>query len=140
MKQMHECRWKTCRKLIPINEKYCKEHKQKGEQLDDSHRGGYEKKYNQSRYQKNPLTANYHTKMWRKLRMAVLTRDNHLCQNCLRHHYIKPASHVDHIKPAIDYPDLFWDMDNLQSLCVECHTRKTNEEQRLKKRKNNHDN
>ena len=35
---------------------------------------------------------------------------------------------TDHILPARDRPDLFWDEDNHRSLCSSCHARKTQAE------------
>ena len=29
--------------------------------------------------------------------------------------------HCDHIKRAEAYPELFWEPDNLQTLCATCH-------------------
>jgi 5-methylcytosine-specific restriction enzyme A len=51
---------------------------------------------------------------------------NPLCVECQKRGIIKLAKHVDHIKP-ISGPDdpLFWDEENHQGLCTECHSRKT---------------
>lgn len=134
MELKHSCKWPTCHRLVNIDERYCSMHQQKGEQLDLKRQSKYEHNYNQVRYEKNPLTKNYHSTEWKKLRESVLARDNHLCQECLKKGLITQASHVDHIQSAISRPDLFWDMNNLQSLCASCHTRKTIEEQRDKKK------
>ena len=40
------------------------------------------------------------------------------------------ANHVDHIKALTKFPDLKYDHDNLQSLCVSCHSTKSNHERR----------
>ena len=63
---------------------------------------------------------------WRKLRDAVLIRDRHLCLVCYRLGIFTPAKQVDHIinKDSGGTNDL----SNLQSICVKCHKRKTNEE------------
>ncbi|MDD9149323.1 HNH endonuclease [Sporolactobacillus sp. CQH2019] len=137
MKQMKVCAWSTCHKLIPIDQRYCSKHQKPAELKAQKRRGGYEKKYNKTRYEKNPLTANYHIAAWKKTRLAVLIRDHYLCQQCLKNGYVKPAKHVDHIIPAVERPDLFWNMDNLQSLCPGCHSLKTVEEQKKRKRENN---
>ncbi|WP_443217487.1 HNH endonuclease [Sporolactobacillus sp. CQH2019] len=128
MKLLHQCNYSSCHKLIPQDQRYCPIHKR----FEIKQKQKWTKTYNKTRYERNPLTENYHTSQWRKLREAVLARDFHLCQECLRHGHIKSASHVDHIKAAVDHPKLFWDMDNLQSLCVSCHSHKTIEEQRIK--------
>lgn len=130
MKLLHCCAYSSCHQLIPLDQKYCPIHKK----YEVKQKQEWNKTYNKTRYEKNSLTANYHTTTWKKLREAVLARDNHLCQECLRQGYIEEAKHVDHIEPAVKRPDLFWQMDNLQSLCASCHTKKTIEEQRIKNR------
>jgi len=66
---------------------------------------------------------------WVKLREVVLRRDGYLCQACLKVGRptalgVKPYDHaVDHIIPkAKGGAD---DLDNLQSLCADCHDAKT---------------
>lgn len=63
---------------------------------------------------------------WRKLRKLVLSRDNYLCQECLKHGKVTPASEVDHILPKSEGGTD--DKENLQSLCHDCHRIKTAEE------------
>lgn len=62
---------------------------------------------------------------WRKLRLVALKRDLYLCQECLKQNRPTPATEVDHKIPINVDPDLRLDLDNLQSLCSECHKRKT---------------
>lgn len=50
-----------------------------------------------------------------------MQRDHYLCQECLRNHYVKAATEVHHIKPLEDYPELGLELDNLESLCWDCH-------------------
>lgn len=59
------------------------------------------------------------------MRELVIARDRGLCQECLRRGDVEPGRDVDHIVRAEDKPELFWRLDNLQLLCVECHSRKT---------------
>lgn len=60
---------------------------------------------------------------WQKLRAAVLSRDNFLCQECVRNGKLTPAAEVDHVIPkakgGTDNPA------NLQGLCSPCHSAKT---------------
>lgn len=67
----------------------------------------------------------YFTARWAKLRKQILARDNHLCQDCLKVGMYRTGNQIDHIKPARKNPELFWDPDNLQVLCMRCHTAKT---------------
>lgn len=63
----------------------------------------------------------YHTPAWRRMRQLALHRDKYLCQECLRQGKITPATEVHHIKPLEEYPELALNINNLESLCWECH-------------------
>ena len=76
-------------------------------------RPGYDKWYKQAR--------------WVRRSQSQL-RDEPLCRDCLSRGVIEPGRHADHITPHKGDPDLFW-LGELQSLCVECHSRKTAAEQ-----------
>ena len=60
---------------------------------------------------------------WQKLRLVVLTRDQHLCQTCLRGGIVHEAREVDHIKPKSEGGTD--DLGNLESICTPCHKAKT---------------
>lgn len=68
----------------------------------------------------------YNSKAWRGLSKLYRQR-NPLCEHCKRNNIIKPAAHVDHIKEIKDGGEPL-DWENLQSLCVPCHSRKTSAE------------
>ena len=60
---------------------------------------------------------------WDKLRKVALRRDKHLCQDCRDKGRVVPATQVDHVTPkAKGGTD---DLDNLRSLCRDCHDAKT---------------
>ena len=61
---------------------------------------------------------------WRKIRAAQLAMEP-LCRMCLAEGKYTPATDVDHIIPHRGNPRLMYDVDNLQSLCHSCHSRKT---------------
>jgi 5-methylcytosine-specific restriction endonuclease McrA len=65
----------------------------------------------------------YESARWRKLRHLKL-RESPLCALCPSEAR-RPATDVDHILPVQEHPELAWNWDNLQSLCHECHSRKT---------------
>lgn len=58
---------------------------------------------------------------WPALRLATKRRDNFQCVKCGGAGRLE----VDHIKPVRDAPELAFDLDNLQTLCVRCHSAKT---------------
>lgn len=72
----------------------------------------------------------YHTRAWKRLRSVALTRDGGMCADCmerLRAGYgFKPrrAQMVHHIIPIEERPDLALSLDNLRSLCNECHNKR----------------
>jgi 5-methylcytosine-specific restriction endonuclease McrA len=61
------------------------------------------------------------SKRWHAIRIQALRRDGWKCVQCKATGRLE----VDHIKPVRDEPDLAFDLANLQSLCVRCHSRKT---------------
>lgn len=71
----------------------------------------------------------YHKAAWKRLRAAALQRDQGMCQECMRRlragYGIRPrrATMVHHIEPVSERPDLALRLDNLVSLCDECHNR-----------------
>ncbi|MBN7758973.1 HNH endonuclease [Nitratireductor aquimarinus] len=63
----------------------------------------------------------YSTARWQKLRWSILVRDRFTCRRCKR---VEPNTSLlvaDHIKEHKGDERLFWDRDNLQSLCKHCH-------------------
>jgi 5-methylcytosine-specific restriction endonuclease McrA len=55
---------------------------------------------------------------WKKLRIQILDRDGWQCALCNA-----PATSVDHIFPRVKGGEM-WALDNLQSLCKSCNSRK----------------
>lgn len=65
----------------------------------------------------------YNSKRWRRLSTAF-RMENPLCAECERKGIMRQGQHVDHIIP-INQGGPAWDWDNLQTLCLSCHARKT---------------
>ena len=63
---------------------------------------------------------------WQAVRKVVFRRDNQRCQVCG-----KPGFEVDHVKPMHQGGDP-WALDNLQTICRQCHIEKTRKENRKK--------
>ena len=66
----------------------------------------------------------YQTKRWQQLRAAQLMLSP-FCAECAKAGTRTRASDVDHIIDHKGDVRLFFDADNLQSLCHPCHSRKT---------------
>ena len=62
----------------------------------------------------------YDSSEWRKMRDRQLAK-HPLCDMCLRRELYVPATVADHIIPHRNNLKLFYDIDNLQSLCETCH-------------------
>ncbi len=66
----------------------------------------------------------YGSKAWKYLRLQVKDRDNWLCQSCLRagrEKMVETSDPVHHKKPHNGDRGLFFDKDNLESICQSCH-------------------
>ena len=70
----------------------------------------------------NNRQINPNLKEFRRLRKVVLARNPH-CVYCLKIQKITPATDVDHIVALRNGGSN--DLNNLQSLCRKCHSRKT---------------
>lgn len=62
----------------------------------------------------------YSTSKWQKIRARQLYKSP-LCAYCYAQGLIVAANIVDHITPHKNNIDLFFDSQNLQSLCKHCH-------------------
>lgn len=73
-------------------------------------------------------TKFYNSKEWRQLRQVVLERDNHECQECKSNGLVTSQFdsilEVDHIKELHLHPELATNLDNLRTLCKDCHNKK----------------
>ena len=67
---------------------------------------------------------------WEQIRRRALVRDNYLCQYCRTEGVYTPATDVDHRIPKTDGGTDH--LDNLQSLCKNCHNEKTASEGKSK--------
>ena len=67
-------------------------------------------------------------RQWAKVRRLVLDRDSWRCVLCGKYGRME----VDHRVPLDIAPDRMYDVDNLQSLCSDCHFLKSQEERRGK--------
>ncbi|NNG67333.1 HNH endonuclease [Caldanaerobacter subterraneus] len=65
----------------------------------------------------------YKSEEWERSKTQALIRDKVLCQWCLRKGIIRPADVVHHIVPIKEDWSKRFDLDNLVSLCHECHNK-----------------
>lgn len=55
----------------------------------------------------------------------VYLANNPLCRWCEAQGRLVPATVTDHIRPHRGDAELFWDTENWQPLCTQCHNKKT---------------
>lgn len=103
------CRYPGCAELT--NELYCEKHKKE-----------MNKQYNQHERDLFSKTF-YSSPKWREVRKRKLQQQP-FCEECKRNGTIIKATIVDHIVP-IKQGGQPYDMNNLQSLCWSCHSRKS---------------
>lgn len=68
--------------------------------------------------------AMYRTYRWRKASRDY-RRSHPVCELCRDEGRVSLAQCVDHIEPHYGDPAKFWDVNNWQSACKPCHSRKT---------------
>lgn len=91
---------------------------------DTKFRKEHDKDYNRRRsLNKSEYVRFYKSSLWKKTRAQVLARDFALCQRCGME-----AKLVDHIIPSEDDWKDRTNLDNLESLCTNCHKLKTKRE------------
>ena len=100
------CRFPGCPNLCDSGV-YCRDHRQYST---DHVRGGAD--------------ARGYNAEWRRARKAFLQK-HPLCAECRKNGKLTPATVVDHIIPHRGDRKLFWDENNWQPLCKDCHDRKT---------------
>ena len=107
----HPCAHPGCPELVESGQKYCEKHKPlHKEDGRSAAKRGYDSK-------------------WRKFRKRYLEA-NPLCAECMRQGMYVKATDVDHIKPLRDFPELKYEISNLQPLCHRHHSEKTQREDR----------
>ncbi len=102
------CRQAGCKNLAERGHAWCAEHAPRpryDERRGTAHERGY-------------------IAEWRRASREFL-KEHPLCAECLREGRIQAAEVVDHIEPHRGNMNLFWDVENWQSLCKTCHNRKT---------------
>ena len=103
------CKAPGCVALIPSGSGYCTKHKR-----------AEQKRYDKER---RPNGSPYNNTRWRQYRKQYLA-EHPLCINFDECH--NPSTIVDHIYP-VNRGGGFWDTDNHQPMCKQCHDRKTAE-------------
>ena len=115
------CAYPGCRRAVPLGEKYCEAHKERGEKQDEL--AAKRRESRRLKFKGTSADRGYDYR-WRKLRNRFIAQHPH-CAECLKRGVITMATDVDHIIPHRGDARLLYDENNLQSLCKSCHSRKT---------------
>jgi 5-methylcytosine-specific restriction endonuclease McrA len=95
---------------------------------------GDEKARLREREVNTPKRKWYHSERWKKLRLKVLERDSYTCKQtgaiCVGKHPAPNSPVVDHIKPHHWDEQLFWDIDNLQTVTKAYHDSEKQKQER----------
>lgn len=108
------CRHPGCPRLVPNGERYCAEHAA----LHPKPKRAPEGKTDSDEYHK------LYSRKWREASKGYL-RQHPLCVRCQAEGRYTRATVVDHIVPHKGDRALFWDRNNWQPLCKQCHDKKT---------------
>ncbi|TFI70087.1 HNH endonuclease signature motif containing protein [Carnobacterium divergens] len=85
--------------------------------------------------QRDEIDRLYSTDRWKKTRLIVLKRDNYICQECLRRDLVEPGNVVHHKVEARENIELFFDLDNLETISITCHNKEHPERSGGRKKK-----
>lgn len=142
MPRVRRCRFNGCHAMCVLPMHYCEQHAEHEQEYlasrqkwARSHTTAYQHKYNTRTRMRNSETSSrynfYRSRQWSALRQRVLERDNHLCQYCLLHGLVTPGNTVDHIVAIELDKEGRAAVDNLATICRDCHRTKTRLEQEL---------
>lgn len=145
--KMHRCDKTGCRKLIPLDEKYCSKHgpqeemktklkELKKEKLKSISKG-YE--YNSDRHKRYAHSYRsqelghdfYQSSKWKRLARDVKQRRLYTCEVCGHIQLPNESMIVDHITPRRTAPELAYVESNLWLLDRACHNKKTSIEETI---------
>jgi 5-methylcytosine-specific restriction protein A len=102
---MKPCAYPGCKNMT--SGRYCEEHTK-----------AEAKRYN--KYDRDPGSGRRYGRTWKQIRSAFLA-SHPLCEMCIAEGRLTPATLVHHKRKLTDGGTN--DEDNLQALCLECHSR-----------------
>ena len=112
------CREPRCPAIVEGSERYCEKHRK----LE------FENAFRNVNKQRLEF---YSTSRWQKIRKLKLA-ESPICEVCKN----RFATQVHHLEKARDNPQLRYDMNNLQSICLWCHAKETQRETTEVRREN----
>lgn len=121
MARLKYCAYIGCRELVPLGQAYCEKHAE----LAMKHEKERQRNADKRRvFDGKSASKRGYDRQWN--RISQRWRAQHpFCEECRRMGRLTLAECVDHIIPHKGDASLLYDLNNLQSLCWKCHSRKT---------------
>lgn len=121
-KKFHEKRCRVISKRTKYCSKKCQNEDQKGRPAWNKGKSNYWAIGNKNVNWKNGISLKNEQERkslkYKKLREEAFKRDNYTCIMCGQY---GGKLNLDHIKPWSLFPELRYDINNVRTLCVECH-------------------
>lgn len=118
------CKHPACNNLVDKQNIYCQEH------IDFQIEEDNKKIMKNKKWCKSPNQHLYNSLRWRKIKEIKLLNNNR-CDKCGSFTRLE----VHHIIPPRGNTELFYNLDNLQTLCSKCHLEETKREIQERKHK-----
>lgn len=119
------CKYPPCSSATSNTSGYCDQCIAAGKPL--ARQGS--KPYSQAKRKRATASQRGYGARWRRVRAEHLKSES-LCRACKARSLYVPADVVDHVIPHRGDMKLFWDPDNLQSLCAHCHNSEKQRQER----------
>lgn len=107
-----KARCRKCRTKIEFGKSYCEECEKKVQAIRNSHKN-----------KKISSNSKINSSKWRKIREQAIIRDKGICVLCFVKHkrIFSKGLEVHHIVKRTEDPSLMYNLDNLVTVCRECH-------------------
>lgn len=124
-RKLQPCNRVDCNRLTRGT--YCDDHQEEIDLKRQNNRSYTDRRYNIDRKTRDKESYTfYHSNEWQELRMNALVRDSGLCQDCKLMNKVTPAEQVHHIVAIKNAWDKRFNINNLISLCKNCHNKRHN--------------
>lgn len=125
------CCWPCCSNFRLPDSKYCEKHREAGEAREEAwKRSRNEKRKDSFEKAKRANSTMYHTAQWRHLRAEAIA-DHPFCSRCGN----KDNLQAHHRIPPRGDASLFYNRNNIEIICADCHRRITAQEIAARRRR-----
>lgn len=110
-----------CYNLVEYPRVYCEAH----QEYEDRLKASKYKEYDKQR-EDDTIWKFYRTREWYKFRQYILSRDNYLCQECLKENKLTKGNtvhHIVHVRDGLEGWNRRLDETNVITICDSCHSK-----------------